>query len=153
MPRLSKEQFEALPARLRNGTGHPLKDALVMDDTDAFRFQSAKMASPPAIADDEAVPAGEELTLHTQIIAELRRRGWTFVYHDPTRRTGATLGCPDFIIYAAEGRVLNVECKTENGKLSADQEKFRDGVVAQGHSFFVVRSLKRFNQIADKIFI
>lgn len=147
MPRMTPEQFERLPAKMRAGNKSAvvpldlrLKSALVGSGEDRL----AGTLAPPEEVDPYAVGAGKELELHAEIMKECRRRGWPFVYHDPSRRTGATLGCPDFIIYASGGRVLNVECKTATGTLSDDQEKFRDGIVAVGHEFWVVRSLPGF---------
>lgn len=154
---MTNEEFEAYQERLRRrpraGTGHPLKDALVnsitvspLDDPDAGRFGRR---GTTALPDVEAVGAGQEIGLHREIMKECRRRGWVYVYHDPTRRTGATLGCPDFIIYAQNGVVVNIECKTRAGKLSADQVKFKAAVELLGHEYLVVRSLKAFLRIAE----
>jgi hypothetical protein len=102
---------------------------------------------------DGGVAAGQELELHNEIIRECRRRGWVYVHSNPSKRTRQTLGTPDFIIGAGDGRTLWIECKTAVGALSKDQKRFRDGLVANGHAFYVVRSLKRFKQIADGVFI
>jgi hypothetical protein len=130
---MTKEELDAYlnrttPARMLERHGRPVLDALIEDPC--------------------AVGSGQEIELHLEIMKECRRRGWVYVYHDPTKRTGATLGTPDFIIYAAAGRVLNVECKTKTGTLSKDQQNFKRDVEKNGHSYFTVRSLKRFMEIA-----
>ena len=99
------------------------------------------------IEDPYAVDGGEELALHREILKECQRRGWAYVYHNPTKPTGATLGTPDFIIYADKGRVFNIECKTRTGKLSKEQINFRDKLIGLGHHFEVVRSMKRFMEV------
>lgn len=116
--------------RFPSATGHPLKDALVAD------------------VDPDAVAEGAELELQYAILKELRGRGWLFVYHNPTKPTGATLGTPDFIILAPWGKTILVECKTKGGKLSKDQQKFKRDAEAAGHTFNVVRSLKAFLKVA-----
>ena len=40
-----------------------------------------------------------------------------------------------------DGRMLFLELKSQKGRLSPDQEAFRDAVQAQGHGWALVRSL------------
>lgn len=147
MPRMTKEDFEAYQARRGQHAARPVLAALVSEDPDAGRFTAT---------DDlkDAVAAGQELELHNEIIKECRRRGWNqYVHSNPVKKATNQPGTPDFIIPADAGRTLWIECKTVKGALSKDQRKFRDGLVARGHEFYVVRSLRRFIQIADKVFI
>jgi hypothetical protein len=53
---------------------------------------------------------------------------------------GVHRGFADLIVLC-EGRVLFLELKSLKGRLSPDQEAFRDAVLAQGHSWALVRSL------------
>ena len=119
---MTEEQISTYEARQRRGI--PLLDAL--------------------IEGTEAVNEGEEIALHYAIMRQCRRRGWTYVYHDPTRRTGATLGTPDFIIIAGRGVTLWVECKTRKGKLSKDQENFKRDLEGRSHAYFLIRSEAQF---------
>ena len=53
---------------------------------------------------------------------------------------GVHPGFADLIVLC-DGRVLFLELKSLKGKLSPDQEVFRDAVLAQGHAWALVRSL------------
>ena len=53
---------------------------------------------------------------------------------------GVHPGFADLIVLC-DGRVLFLELKSLKGRLSADQEAFRDAVTAQGHGWALVRSL------------
>jgi hypothetical protein len=53
---------------------------------------------------------------------------------------GVHAGFADLMIIC-DGRVLFLELKAPKGRLRADQEAFRDAVLAQGLSWALVRSL------------
>ena len=53
---------------------------------------------------------------------------------------GVHPGFADLIVLC-DGRVLFLELKSLKGRLSADQEAFRDAVLAQGHAWALVRAL------------
>ncbi|MFU8778784.1 MAG: VRR-NUC domain-containing protein [Roseovarius sp.] len=53
---------------------------------------------------------------------------------------GVHPGFADLMVLCDE-RVLFLELKSQKGKLSPDQEAFRDAVLAQGHAWALVRSL------------
>ncbi len=53
---------------------------------------------------------------------------------------GVHPGFADLIVLC-DGRVLFLELKSLKGKLSPDQEAFRDSALAQGHGWALVRSL------------
>lgn len=125
-----------------------------LDRMDARRMlDQAELRGRPVLDALIAAPvaAGKELALHAEIMKICRRLGWVYVYHDPTRKTGATLGTPDFIIYATGGQVLNVECKTATGTLSKDQKNFQRGIEATGHVYHTVRCKEHFEMIAREI--
>ncbi len=131
MPRMTEEQLATYQARNSRQRGIPVLDALIAPEHDS-----------------DAVDSGQEIALHMEIIKECCRRTWPYIYHNPTKKTAATLGTPDFIIYADAGRVLNVECKTKTGKLSKDQEAFKAKITAKGHEYHVIKSLTAFLRIA-----
>ena len=124
---------------------------MTKSEFEQYRARTEHRARPvlDALVDVAAVPAGAELELHAEIMKECRRRGWPYIYHDPTRPTGATLGTPDFIIYANNGRVLNVECKTKTGTLSKAQKNLAAALTANGHTYLICRSLDFFLLWAD----
>lgn len=129
----TEQDLQMMQARLerKSPTGVPLKDALI-DDVDA-----------------DAVDAGEEIALHMEIIKECRRRGWLYVYSNPSRKATNQLGTPDFIILAPRADTLFIECKTRTGTLTKEQKEFKRRALAAGHKFFVVRSMKRFQEILN----
>lgn len=90
-----------------------------------------------------------ESELHADILSECRARGWLAFHGAMNQRTARTVGEPDFIILADNGRVLFVECKTAKGKLSTEQI----GVIAWAkklaHVIHVARSLKEFLEIVN----
>lgn len=53
---------------------------------------------------------------------------------------GVHPGFADLMVLC-DGRVLFLELKSLKGKLSPDQEAFRDAVLAQGHGWALVRAL------------
>ena len=115
-----------------------------------------------------------EASLHEEVFAECRRRGWIALHGSMAERTCRTLGEPDFVILASpkdwrcpscnrlthcrndypegccgEGyepvpRVIFVECKTKTGKLSPAQAALKHHAEKLGHAVHVVRSLEEF---------
>ena|SRR2546430_2859270 len=85
-----------------------------------------------------------EKQLHSQILSFARARGWIALHGDMTRKTGRTLGEPDFVIIADAGRVFFVEAKSMIGVLSPAQVAFRARARDLGHTVHIVRSLDDF---------
>ena len=88
-----------------------------------------------------------EADLHEEIFSECRRRGWIALHGSMAERTHRTAGEPDFIIMADGGRVLFVECKSRNGKLSPAQHALKHHAEKLGHTMHVVRSREEFLQL------
>lgn len=88
--------------------------------------------------------APRESVLHEEIYDECRRRGWIALHGSMAERTCRTLGEPDFVILADSGRVLFVECKSRNGKLSSAQAALKFHAEKLGHMVHVVRSMEEF---------
>jgi len=125
MPKLSSSEFAILEARMR-----------------------AKMPGAPCLEQNRA--CDHEADLHDAIVTECRRRGWIAFHSRMDRRTGRTLGEPDFIILAEHGRLFCIECKSRNGKLSSEQL----GVIAWaeklGHAIVAIKSFDDFLIQVDK---
>lgn len=85
-----------------------------------------------------------EASLHEEIFDECQRRGWIALHGSMAERTCRTLGEPDFVILADGGRVLFVECKSRNGKLSPAQAALKHHAEKLGHTVHVVRSMEEF---------
>ena len=88
-----------------------------------------------------------ERDLHSQIYDECRRRGWIAFHGSMSARTHRTLGEPDFVVLMDGGRLLMVECKTANGKLSPEQQAMSAHAKKLGHTIHVVRSMEDFFNI------
>lgn len=93
----------------------------------------------------------KEQKLHEEIQQEVARRGWQIVHHPRFDiPSSCVVGSPDFIIFAADGRVISVECKTGTGKLSLDQRAQIAHAEHLGHKIHVVRSFADFLAICDE---
>jgi hypothetical protein len=99
----------------------------------------------------EAYP-GLESDLHDQIVAELIRRRWFFVHSRMDCRTTTQKGVPDFIC-AAPGNPPDtfwIEAKRKGAKLSKEQNITRHILLALGHKYKIVYSIKDFLDLIDK---
>ena len=103
------------------------------------RTGATGLTSPDAV--------GREAELHEAIFDECRRRCWIALHGSMAERTCRTLGEPDFVILAGEGRVLLVECKSRTGKLSPAQFALKHHAERLGHTVHVVRSLVEFENL------
>jgi len=92
-----------------------------------------------------------ESVLHAEILRECDVRGWLAFHGDMTRRTGRTLGEPDFIIAAPGGLTLYVECKTSTGQLSEDQTRIQTRLRSLYHRHHIIRSIGEFRSLANSI--
>lgn len=89
-----------------------------------------------------------EADLHDQILAECRRRGWIALHGRMDLASGRTIGEPDFVLMADNGRVLFIECKTKAGKIRPEQQALHAWAARLEHTVHVVRSLVEFMEIA-----
>ena len=115
--------------------------------TDALRRLNTGLFCPAAQSRKQKTESGNgrsEACLHEEIFDECRRRGWIALHGSMAERTCRTLGEPDFVILAAGGRVLFVECKSRAGKLSPAQAALKFHAEKLGHAVQVVRSLEEF---------
>lgn len=94
--------------------------------------------------DPLAAPEAAERDLHDKIEAECLQRGWLTVRSRMDRATTTRKGVCDFIIYADDGRMFHVECKSSTGKVSTDQRDFIAWAGKLGHTVLVVRSFREF---------
>ena len=97
--------------------------------------------------DDDFDPSKAEIReskLHDAIIAECKRRLWPFVHSRMDQATTTTQGVPDFIIFAEDGVVLQVEAKSRTGKASQAQLEWKAACERNGHGVYVCRSMSDF---------
>lgn len=111
-------------------------------------YQRKRMAPPPPPASSpEPCSAGREVEiLHAHVIAECDRRGWRYSYNRPDKPTTIP-GVPDFIILADGGRVIQIECKTEDGNVTLDQAQWMSDAERLGHRVFVCRSVAQIEEV------
>ena len=85
-----------------------------------------------------------EAELHEQIIYECRGRLWPFVRSRMDLPSTTSLGAPDFVIAADNGRVFFIEAKTKTGKQSPAQIGWQMMLERNGHKYHLVRSFEQF---------
>lgn len=85
-----------------------------------------------------------EAGLHNEILDYCRTKGWLANHGSTAHRTHRTPGEPDFVILMDGGRVLLVECKTADGKISMEQLAYQAQAKRLGHTVHVVRSFDEF---------
>lgn len=99
----------------------------------------------------QGVPAGEEIvSLHNPI------KEWCdsqfpqvpYFYTRPDKASGSKPGTPDFALLY-KGKVIIVECKTRDGKLSPEQLAFKVLAEMQGHTVHVVRDMEHFRSLVN----
>jgi hypothetical protein len=106
---------------------------------------------PPESQSVDPVGDGEELGLHAEIMKYCNAQWppWVFIHTDPKRKSRATPGAPDFVIYSCYG-ILSVECKDRTGKRSPEQTQFAYVASLSGHEIPIVRSMQDFLNVIEK---
>ncbi len=100
----------------------------------------------------DAVPAGDEVEkLHKPALKWLTEHGIAYVPNRPARRSTATEGAPDFTIAAGAGRVVFVEFKTIDGKLSVKQREWHFLAERSGTTVHVIRSFGKFLELMKSV--
>lgn len=88
-----------------------------------------------------------ESSLHSQIAALCKAKGW-IAFHGATHtRSFRTVGECDFTILADGGKVLFVEAKTKSGKLSIEQQSMIVHAAKLGTTIHVCRSISDFEKL------
>ena len=66
------------------------------------------------------------------------------------KKEGMEKGIPDLLLYLPNGKVLNMELKTDKGKQSADQVDVQNRLTKLGHNYYIIRTVyEAFNAIAE----
>jgi hypothetical protein len=81
-----------------------------------------------------------EIEIHNQIKAYLSRNNIRYLYASPNKRSTLPVGFPDITILLIGGRMLFLEVKTANGKLSPEQIDWQTYLTSIDHLHYVVRS-------------
>lgn len=85
-----------------------------------------------------------EAELHEQIAEYCRAHGWLAFHSRMDKKTGRTLGEPDFVIWAESPKVYLLECKRPGGKLSPVQNQTIAWLAKLGWPVHVVTSFEEF---------
>ena len=107
-----------------------------MSARDRAGLGKAGITSYAAIAKAEQRLERDEQRIFSR---ELVRRSLPFYWHRTDKRTGATVGTPDFIVGVA-GETLWIEFKAPGGVLSNAQIEFATRLGAQGLRLHICRS-------------
>ncbi len=118
-------------------------------DVDAFN----RKHRPPQVekVSDDAIAAGTEKDLHSQIESDLRGRRWLYVHSRTDQKTTTAKGVPDFICFPPNGKGFFVEVKTRVGKLTPEQQAFKFVAELSGYRYEIVRSFKEWLQVSSHI--
>lgn len=66
------------------------------------------------------------------------------------KKEGMEKGMPDLLLYLPNGKVLNMELKTDKGKQSSDQIDVQHRLTKLGHNYYIIRTVyEAFNAIAE----
>ena len=66
------------------------------------------------------------------------------------KKEGMEKGMPDLLLYLPNGKVLNMELKTDKGKQSADQVDVQNRLTKLGHNYYIIRTVyEAFKAIAE----
>ncbi len=112
----------------------------IADPAERARIVGSPLPSAERHAKEEAKVERE---LHKLIANELLRRGIFAIHSRMDKRSTQAKGVPDFC-FVVRGVPIAVECKTEKGQLSREQELVRVQMESNGWLYFVVRDFKGF---------
>lgn len=109
--------------------------------------QRRELGLPPRYSEPQSAPLDattDERLLHDEILTHCKQEGWLAFHGSMAHRTFRTAGEPDFIILLPDGKLLLVECKAKNGKLSPEQIGVAMWAEKLGHKVHLVRSFQEF---------
>ncbi len=112
-----------------------------------------RLVSGEQVSQFDAIADGEEDQLHAEIIKFCQREGWLYFHGSMAHKAMRNPGEPDFHIYtnlSTPPRVLMVECKTKNGKLSTEQLGVQLMAKILHQEYHVVRSMAEFESIINQ---
>jgi len=118
----------------------------------ALDYQMRMKGTPSALGRKLKDGVARELALHDEIIAHCRQQWppWKYIRANPVEASTIAKGCQDFTIFLPGGRLLCVECKRADGKLSDDQQIWAKELIMLGHQVHVVRSMDEFLKVVNE---
>lgn len=118
----------------------------IIDMIDGSQRKELKVKTSEEIA--EKVDVENERELQRQCANMLRLRSIWFSQSRMDRPTTNRVGTPDFL-FAIGGVPIAVECKTDTGKLSDDQEDTMLHMTRNGWRCVVIRSVQKMKMLLD----
>jgi len=108
-----------------------------------LRYETSRAPKKP-FNPEGAAPL--EIPLHNRIIKHCNEQfpRWVYLHANPAAKSTIRKGAADFTIFLPPGRVLCVECKARDGKLSQDQLIFIKEMEMVGTKVHVVDSFDEF---------
>lgn len=109
--------------------------------------QRRELGLPPRFSQSDAYcldATTDERLLHDEILTHCKQQGWLAFHGSMAHRTFRTAGEPDFVILLPDGKLMMVECKAKNGKLSPEQLGVAMWAEKLGHKVHLVRSFQEF---------
>lgn len=100
----------------------------------------------PGLLKKVATAVDKEIPLHNRII-EWCLKQWPrikYIHANPAVKSTIAKGANDFFLFLPGGKILLIECKTRDGKLSKDQLIWGAEMRALGHTVHTVRSMEEF---------
>lgn len=90
--------------------------------------------------------------LHEKIMEHCDKQWprWKYIHARTDQKSTIGVGVHDFTIYLPGGRLLNIECKTKDGKLTEEQAIWIKELEMLEHPVHIVRSLAEFIAIAER---
>lgn len=86
----------------------------------------------------------KELPLHADIMSACHKKGWIPLHGNPSKKSGRTLGEPDFGIMLPNSRTVYIECKARDEEPSPDQRALHARARDLGHVVHIVRNMEEF---------
>jgi hypothetical protein len=90
-----------------------------------------------------------ESELHQDIANYCKAKGWICFMGSTAHRTKRTIGEPDALIYADQGRCFLVECKIKGRKPTVEQMAILAWAKKLGHKAAIVESLAEFQALVQ----
>lgn len=137
--------------------GHPMGISSHQFQEMLARTQRNMKRKPPADIDFER--PFEAVTnevgrdgLHQKIIEHCDKQWprWKYIHSRTDRKSTIGVGVHDFTVYLPKGRILNVECKAKDTKLTEEQAIWIKELEMLEHPVHIVRSLAEFIAIAER---
>lgn len=82
---------------------------------------------------------------HRQMLFHVQNKARNAIEGNKFKAMGVVKGVSDLILILP-GRVIFIELKTESGNQMPEQEAFQRKVTERGHEYYIIRSLKEFQE-------